>query len=181
MQCAAVRITSGAITLPVQEDWEEFARKAQPRVSAPSEKILVTVLRFWFAVKTSSSVVEVVLAPIAIATGTAPVEAQSTSTTLEVPGMIFVTVFAPEFAVKTLPAESIAIATGAEPVGAQSTSTTLGVPGMIFVTVFAPEFAVKTLPAESMAIVDGPEPVSAVQIQTPAESYAETVSSASAT
>ena len=52
---------------------------------------------------------------------------------------------------------------------------------MIFVTVFAPEFAVKTLPAESMAIVDGPEPVSAVQIQTPAESYAETVSSASAT
>ena len=67
-----------------------------------------------------------------------PVEAQASSKVLP-PASIFVTVFAPEFAVYTLPAESMAMPDGPSPVEANTVATPLGV---ILVTVSAPEFAV---------------------------------------
>ena len=90
VQCAAVRITYGAITLPVQPALRS-PRTAQSGSTEAAEVILVTVLPAWFAVKTSPEV-----ALMAIAAGTEPVEPKALTTPAEV---IFVTVFAPEFAV----------------------------------------------------------------------------------
>ncbi len=89
VQCAAVRITLGAITLPVQLALRPL-RTSQLSVVVPPEVILVTVLPVWFAVKTLPA------ESIAIATGPSPVAAKVLTTPAEV---IFVTVFAPEFAV----------------------------------------------------------------------------------
>ena len=74
---------------------------------------------------------------MAMPDGSSPVKAQ---TGVELPPeVISVTVFAPEFAVYTLPAESMAMPDGPSPVEANTVATPLGV---ILVTVSAPEFAV---------------------------------------